>query len=148
MAGVRLDYRLEDKQVINALKRMEAFNARPMFDEIGGYLDSSVTQRFKDGVGPDGIAWEESERAKNEGGKTLVDFGHLRDSVTSFIYLDGSGLEHGSDMVYAAIQQFGGKAGRNKSVELVERPFIGIDADDEDEINAIVGDFVQQVMPQ
>jgi phage virion morphogenesis protein len=145
MSGVRLDYKIDDREILRALKRMDDFNATEMFEEIGAYLDSAVLQRFEDGAGPDGIKWEESERAKNEAGKTLIDFGHLRDSITHIA--SSTGVEHGSNMIYAAIHQFGGKTGRNKSVTMIARPFIGLNADDEDEINAIVRDFVSEVMP-
>ena len=145
MSGVRLEYKINDREILRGIRRLGAFNAFDMFDEIGAYLDSSVLQRFEDGIGPDGIPWEPSERAEIEGGKTLIDFGHLRDSITHIASSDG--VEHGTNMIYGAIHQFGGQTGRNKSVTMIARPIIGINADDEDEINSIVRDFVEGIMP-
>jgi phage gpG-like protein len=72
---------------------------------------------------PDGSNWEPSARALLEGGKTLVDHAHLRDSFT-WDLIPGGGLEYGSDMIYAAIHQSGGLAGRNHAVELPAREMV------------------------
>jgi len=146
MASVKLEFKIDDLIAQNALKSIEKFNAFSMFDEIGQHLTSEAHQRFKDGIGPDGNVWQESERAKTKGGKTLVKAGHLRDSLTYIVFLDGSGVEQGSDMVYAAIHQFGGKAGRNKSVDIVARPFLGLTDDDHAEINGIVEGFLSEAL--
>ena len=148
MSGISLSYAIDDQAAMALLQRLEKVDTRLLFDEIGNHLVSSVTQRFKDGVDPDGNPWKPSERAKREGGKTLVDRAHLRDSNTYQVFLDGSGVEAGSDMVYAAIHQFGGKTGRNHATTLVARPFLGINADDEDEIEGIVDNFYRSVMKQ
>ena len=144
MSGVELTYTIDDRQAQQALHRLGHFKARAMFDEIGGYLDSEKERRFAQSIDWQGNRLIESERAKNEGGKTLVDFGHLRDSYTYQVFLSGDGLEWGSDMIYAAIHQFGGKTGRNYATELDARPIIGINTDDEEEIDAIVKDFIQR----
>jgi len=144
MSGIKLEYKIDDREVMRAMKNIENFNSYEMFDEIGSYLDSSVTQRFKEGVDPEGVPWIESERAKQEGGKTLVNKTHLRDSITH-IPSDDS-VEHGSDMIYAAIHQFGGETGRNSATTIEQRAFIGINDDDEDEINGIVKDFLNEVL--
>lgn len=146
MSGIRLQFSIEDQMAQAALERLSHFNKQAMFEEIGAYLDSSVEIRFKDGIDPDGNPWEPSKRSLNDDGKTLVDYGHLRDSITHAVFLDGSGVEHGSDMIYSAIHQFGGKAGRNRSVTIEARPFIGINADDEDEIKGIRDDFLQEAL--
>jgi len=144
--GVRLVHKIDDVAAREFLSRLGDVDTRPMFDEIGGYLDSEVELRFIEGVDFEGNALIPSQRALNEGGKTLVDRGHLRDSYTHNVFMDGSGVEHGSNMVYAAIQHFGGKTGRNHSVELPARPVMGINDNDEDEINHIVDDFYRSVV--
>ena len=144
MAGVELNYTIDDREVQQALHRLGHFKMRAMFDEIGGYLDSETQRRFDASEDWQGNALIESDRARDEGGKTLIDFGHLRDSYTYQVFLAGDGLEWGSDMVYAAIHHFGGETGRNHATELDARPIIGINADDEEEIDAIVKDFIQR----
>ncbi len=144
--GLRLSYDINSKPLHELLSRLANADTRKLFDTVGGYLDIEVTQRFKDGVDWQGDALKPSVRAEMEGGKTLVDVGNLRDSYTHNVFLDGKGVEHGSDMIYAAIHQFGGKAGRNHAVEMPIRAVMGINADDEAEIDGIVEDFYRAVL--
>lgn len=144
--GIRLSYEINSKPLHELLSRIANADTRLMFDEVGGYLDSEVSQRFKEGVDWQGNALAPSIRAEMEGGKTLVNFGHLRDSYTHNVFLDGKGVEHGSDMIYSAIHQFGGKTGRNHAVEMPIRAVMGINSDDEAEISNIVEDFYQRAL--
>jgi len=146
MAGVQLKYSVDMAKPLAMLKRLEDFNARAMFDDIGGYLNTETDKRFKEGKDPDGNLWEVSQRAADEGGNTLIDFGHLRDSITHVTFIDGSGLDQGTNLIYAGIHQIGGKAGRNQSVTLPARPFIGINDDDAAEIDNIVEDHIRMAL--
>lgn len=113
----------------------------PVMGEIGEAMVSRTQQRFLTGTGPDGEPWEPSGRALAEGGKTLVDHGILRSSID---YKAGSGgVEIGSNLVYAAIQELGGDAGRGGSVHLPARPYLGLDDADQDEIADIVDDWLR-----
>jgi len=170
MSGVRLDYSINDSKPLAMLQRLENFNARAMFDDIGGYLDSEVANRFVEGKDPDGNTWEPLSDAtlfariggaksrKKRGGtrigairklagiSTLINRGNLRDSITHNTFIDGSGVEHGSNKVYAAIHQFGGQAGRGKSVTIPARPFLGINGGDESMIDNIVEDHLRMTI--
>ncbi|MBL1321513.1 MAG: phage virion morphogenesis protein [Methylophaga sp.] len=145
--GLSLKYSIDDKAAREFLKRLGNVDTAPMFDEIGAYLDSEVALRFAQSIDWEGNPLQPSQRAEREGGKTLVDFGHLRDSYTHNVFADGSGVEHGSNSIYAAIHQFGGKTGRNLAVEMPIRAVMGINADDEAEIDGIVEDYYRAVMP-
>lgn len=147
MAGVSISFRLDMTKPLDMLARLEHFNARAMFDDIGGYLDSEATNRFVTSKDPFGQRWEPSQRAKNTGGKTLLDYGHLRDSVTHQVFIDGRGVEHGSDLEYSAIHQFGGETGHpNGRFTMTARPFIGIGPADETEIDNIVEDHLERAL--
>ena len=108
------------------------------FDRIGAYLVTATLDRFDREQGPDGKPWQKSVRAMATGGLTLTDTGGLRGSITHNVAGDGRSVDVGSNLVYAAIHQFGGKAGRNKSVTLPARPYLGIDGRDGDAIVRIV----------
>lgn len=130
--------------------------AEPMYDAIGGSLVASTQRRFEEGRAPDGNPWPPSIRALAEGGKTLVDTGRLMQSQTHIA--SETGVEVGTNLIYAAPHQFGATIrpvaapklrfrilGRWVSVDEVtipRRPFLGIDEDDEREIIAIAEDFV------
>ena len=143
MSGVSLSYSLNDHLAREMLDRLGDFDRRAMFEEIGEHLVSSTVMRFRRGVAPDGARWAPSVRVlNNPGDKTLVDFGHLRDSIT--YRASGSGVEAGSNLVYAAIHQFGGETGRNHATHIDARPFLGLDGDDEKEIEAIIAAHIER----
>lgn len=144
MAGVSIKTNIRDLESVG--KELDAMLARagnfgPMFDEIGGYLVFSTQQRFETGRGPDGAPWKPSIRALAEGGQTLVDQAFLLQSITHVPSSDR--VVVGSNKIYAAIHQEGGRAGRNQSVELPARPYLGISPTDDLEIGRIVDDHLR-----
>ena len=145
MAGIAVSIELNGIEKVQAiLRKLEAAgkDMTPLMDEIGAYLDSETTQRFKDSVDPDGNLWKQSNRARDELGKTLVDHGHLRDSFTHIATKNS--VTHGSDMTYAAIHQFGGKTGRGHKSLLPQRKILGINANDKTEILAMAKSFFRE----
>ena len=137
-AGVRLSVEVDDAELREQLNRLvfRLANADPILDDIGRRLVTSTIQRFEREQAPDGTPWKPSARAEEEGGQTLTDTGRLRQSITHRVR--GDGVEVGTNVVYGAIHQFGGEAGRNKSVTLPARPYLGVDAGDRRAILRIV----------
>ena len=96
-----------------------------MLDEIGQYLVAATVRRFETETGPSGAPWPPSARARGEErrtptkrqaleagvaprrGQTLTDTGRLRQSITHV--LDRDSVSVGTNVVYAAIHQFGGR---------------------------------------
>ncbi|MEQ8396424.1 phage virion morphogenesis protein [Thalassobaculum sp.] len=149
------------EQAIAALAAAGAFahDPSPALDRIGAAMVASTQIRFERQAGPDGSPWPPSIRALTEGGITLTKSGRLAQSITH--RADPSGVEWGSDLVYAAPHQFGAtihakSAGtllfklpgglgyrRAASVTLPTRPYLGIDDEDESEILDILADFAR-----
>jgi phage virion morphogenesis protein len=142
---------------LDRLQRITADLWRTM-DAIGAYLVSSVQRRFQTGVAPDGTAWLTSIRARLFGGKTMLGSPpQLMPSIAHEATRDQ--VEVGSNKVYAAVHQLGatihaknaptlkfriGERWISKpSVVIPARPFLGIDARDQQEIEAIVGDALE-----
>ena len=115
-------------------------NPHDVLDEIGAFLDTDVTLRFRQELAPDGSKWLPSAAAAERGGLTLTDQRNLAGSVTHNVV--GDTLEHGLGEVYAAIHHFGGETGRNRAVELPARPIIGIADYQAQEIDNIIGDWL------
>lgn len=99
---------------------------------IADLMRSESILNFETERGPDGEPWLPSTRAIEDGGLTLTDTGHLRQSLTGAS--DATGAILGTNMVYAAIHQFGGTVrGRQgsktsnvpKPHTFPARPFIG-----------------------
>jgi phage virion morphogenesis protein len=138
MTGVSVRVEVKDAAVQAALGALlaRAGDLTPAMDEIGGALVASVLARFETGAAPGGAPWIPSRRALAEGGQTLVKSGRLRASITHLAGPDS--VTVGTNVVYAAIHQFGGRAGRGRKTALPARPFLGLDAGDEAEIVRIL----------
>lgn len=129
-----------------------------LMDVWGAVAVDLVQDRFDNEQGPDGQKWTPSYRVKHDGGKTLTDSGHLRDSI-QHVASNGS-VEIGTNVVYARIHNFGGtikpKTAKAlsfflpgisanggpgqvfaKSVTMPKREFLGLNDDD----LALLGDM-------
>ena len=163
-AGVSLAVTVGTDTIGPELARLlaAAEDLTPVMQEIGSYLELSVDERFEAEAGPGGAAWQPSRRAREEGGKTLSDTGRLRASITSEAGADW--VRIGTNVIYAAIHQEGGTLTPTQpggrlvfpigdgwvsvgAVTLPARPFLGLDAEDEGEILAIVGDYLDVEVP-
>lgn len=163
MTGATLHIRLDDQAIGIALARLRQRleDLSPALDEIGNSLATSTRHRFETQQAPDGTPWEPSASAwgktsASETGKTLIDRGHLRDSITHQV--DGDQVLVGTNLVYAAVHQFGAKIEpkggshlvfkvgdafvKVSSVEVPARPYLGIDGDDREEVHHIIEDFI------
>jgi phage virion morphogenesis protein len=142
MTGVSFNIQIDDRQVAKALEALlvRGDNLTPVHDDIGKAMVDKTQLRFESGQGPDGSPWPPSIRALAEGGLTLVDTGRLKQSMTHFA--DQGGVAWGTNVVYAAIHQLGGRAGRAGSVSLPARPFLGLDDDDLATIREAYVDFL------
>lgn len=142
MAGARASFQMNLKPFKDALAGASVVLAQRqrMAESIGEMLVSSTQQRFEDQRGPDGSSWQPSLRTQAEGGQILVDSARLRNSIgyeaSPDLILVGSNVE------YAAIHQYGGKAGRNLATEVPARPFLGITPEDMAEARRIMLDFI------
>lgn len=94
-------------------------------DAIGQMMTTSTRHRFEMGIDPDGSPWPPSVRALAEGGQTLVDRGHLRDSVTheGSVSSGRHSVRHGTNRVYARIHQLGGEIKRQARIQTIYRSY-------------------------
>ena len=133
------------KRLLDSVSRRRA---RRLMDPIGQLLETSVIRRFELERGPDGRPWKPSRRPRRRrrgkrgpwytvaGGQTLTLSGRLRGSITH-----AAGSDHvdvGTNVVYAAIHQFGSDAGGGKPRGIPARPYLGIDDDDVRAITRLV----------
>ncbi|MCY4548123.1 MAG: phage virion morphogenesis protein [Defluviicoccus sp.] len=164
-AGIVIDTSIDDARLQAALTRILAAGVRGSAEsisalrQIGSYMVAATIRRFETETGPDG-PWTPSARAREEGGQTLTDSGRLRSSIAYNV--TGDGMEVGTNVVYAAIHQFGGRTrprvirprhkralfwpGARHPVAKVEhpgseipaRPFLGFDERDRIAVGRIV----------
>jgi phage virion morphogenesis protein len=140
-----------DDHEVNALLRgvsARGKNLKPAMKSIGQLVRTSVIKNFETGGRP---AWKPLSEATIFGSfkgqmvtkrgklrkpverklgfrKILIDTGRLMKSLNSKAYPDRA--EVGTNVVYAAIHQFGGPAGRGRKVNVPARPFLMVQDED------------------
>ena len=145
MTGVRLTFSFHDRGIDKDLRRRVARLADkgPLLKSIGEEMLPRINKRFRDQRGPDGKAWaplaKRTIRTRTRRGHVPIRIlrmrGHLAGSVN--YQVGGSSLTIGTGGAvedYAAIHQFGGKAGRGRKVTIHARPYLGFADDDMDVI--------------
>lgn len=129
-----------------------ATDLRPALLEIGEDLVAITKNAFKTSTSPWGDRWapnteatilahlakfsgsysKRTGRITAAGSRRTINkkplIGETRSlSTTIYSRVDGNTLTVGSPMLYAAIQHFGGRAGKGKKVEIPARPFMPAD---------------------
>jgi phage virion morphogenesis protein len=148
-----------DLDVRRMLARLQVMRMRwtgDVLQQIGDFAAAQIladsTQSFRKQADPTtGTPWTSSKRAQEAylaasraflAGKrkrsprrmtTLVDTGRLRSSVRSGYEMSATGTVVAwggtTPLAYAAIHQFGGRAGRNHAAEIPARPYVGLSPD-------------------
>ena len=138
-ASFTMDTRSLEKKFGYMLNRLR--QSKKMLSTIGEALVTSTKLRFQTTKDPDGKQWKKSVRVKKVGGQTLSDTGDLKGSInyeaTDTLVAVGSNND-----VYAHAHQAGSKVGRNLSVQLPRRQFLGINDDDMEEVEEIIKEHI------
>ena len=102
-------------------------NKTPLLRRIANTMQNTIEESFDKQASPFGEKWKPNAPKtlqKKRGNKILIQSGLLSQSFTQKV--TGSSAQVGTNKEYAAIHQFGGKAGRNKRVTIPARPFMPI----------------------
>ena len=150
---------IEDSELQAVLNRMiERSNAMaPFFEAAGTALEESMRSNFEEQRSPDGVPWLPSIRARTEGGTTLVQRGHLRDSIRKSV--SDAQVEVGTSVPYARIHQLGGtikaKPGKSlrftigdrsvfaRKVTIPARPYLGFREADKQRLLELLIDHLE-----
>lgn len=77
----------------------------PLMQIFGVTLEAFTVERFDTETAPDGSEWQQSVRAREDGGKTLTDTSQLRSSIHSVAGRNFA--EIGSNKIYAGVHNEG-----------------------------------------
>ena len=157
MAGTHISYTLDTsgwrRELRDHIARLE--NHEPFLRSVGEEILASVQDRFKTETGPDGRRWATlaprtiESRLKKYGNAPITILrasGQLAGSIN--YQASGKTLTIGTGPEvedYAAIHQFGGKAGSGLKSDIPARPFLGINDENEAEIKIMVSDYLLKV---
>lgn len=152
MTGSAIVVDVDTKPVSDMLKkfRHRMGTLRPAMKIIGQLMRTSIVENFQKGGRPD--AWtplSDETLLTKKGDKILINQGFAGGLMGS-IGVENKGIyEVGDDYVmvgtnkeYAAIHQFGGKAGRGNKVTIPARPYMMIQDEDIDDITAELNDYL------
>ncbi len=139
---------VDDAQVQATLRRLQqrVSNLRPALAAVANELQSVTDHAFQTETDPaTGRRWQDladsTKKSRTKVGKwpgqiLQMSAGGLVASIQP--QSSDTFAEVGTNKVYAAIHQFGGRAGRNHASIIPARPFLGLGADDKAEIIAIL----------
>lgn len=151
MTGTKIKIELDAVQATRLLREVEtgARNALPLFTEIGSAVEASTRRRFDTAMSPEGQPWADlrpSTLRRKKTGRKLIERGDLLNSITfeaggSFVDIFAGPTE------YAAIHQFGGMPGMAPGPAAIPaRPYLGISAEDEAEIQEAAEDWLARLV--
>ena len=132
---------------------------------VASYILDETTQNFEQEQTPDGTRWQSlsprtllaragknpytkkghlrnSAAARMSGAKILRNKGRLLRSIHS--EHSATHAEVGTNLIYAAIHQFGGMAGRGRKVKIPARPYLGLEARHHHRIKTIAEKTLQE----
>ena len=134
-------------RLVRRMDRIRHMDTSELLDGVGSAVESQVRRRIQeDQSGPDGVdwpSWSVAYAQTRHGGHSLLrSSGGLVDSIQYVV--DGDRVAIGSNLVYAAIHQFGGaEAGK---AEIPARPYLGLSASDLTQLEDIIDDWAQRQM--
>jgi len=155
MSGIAIAVTIDDRQIREVLQRLlrRSGDLTPVMKAVGQTIRSSVVKNFEAGGRPE--RWVPTKpislliRRKILGGKpsrrrgpslgghkTLIESGRLMNSIAA--QASAAEVAVGTNVVYGAIHQLGGKAGRGRKVTIPARPFLAIQEEDSVEIAEIL----------
>ena len=111
MASITITF--DTKAVQDGLRRVSKRldDLRPVFEDIGEYIEGTVENRFTRMVGPDGRPWKRLKKstiaAKRNKSRILIEDGHMAESLGRNVHNDR--LEVGFSDRKAVWHQFGTK---------------------------------------
>lgn len=156
VSGASIRIELDGAAALAMLTRVEsgALNALPLFTEIGSALEASTRERIETTkVGPDGTPWVDltprwqARKAKLKFKPGILTMrGDLLNSVTFEAAAAHVDIIAGPTE-YAAIHQFGGTAGMPAGAAAIPaRPYLGLSAADETEIDEATEDWLGRMV--
>lgn len=154
MSGVAFAVTMADAEVRKAFERLGKAlgpsQLKEALDEIGASNVTETQQRFESETDPTGKKWQglaasTLEKRKQSNPRILRDAVHLYDSITHRVRMMQA--EVGTNRIYGRLMQLGGVAGRGKAVDVPARPYLGVSAEGQKEILAIIGDHLENATP-
>ncbi len=154
MSGAQIELTLQGIAAVETrLGRLASADLEDLAFNAGELLQQTTIERIVSGkAGPDGTAWPawsaDYAATRKANHSLLFASGALSGQTTLGVqnYTEGDTVKVGANAVYAAIHQFGGKAGRGRKVTIPARPYLGLSDADREAVEALVIDRVEELV--
>lgn len=150
MSGAQIELTLQGIAAVEArLGRLASADLDDLAFDAGALIEASTRERIAtEKTSPEGAAWPawstRHAASRKASHSLLVEGNSLLTSIQN--YTQGDTVKVGSNLVYAAIHQFGGKAGRGRKVTIPARPYLGLSDADREAVEALVIDRVEELV--
>lgn len=150
MAGAQVELTLQGIETAMArLGRLASADLDDLAFDVGALLEASTRERIAtEKTSPDGAAWAPwSDRhagTRKASHSLLVQDNHLLTSLQN--YTEAWTVRVGTNLVYGAIHQFGGEAGRGRKAKIPARPYLGLSEADREAVEALVLDRIEELV--
>lgn len=147
---------IDDREVLGAIQSLidAGRDLQPAFQDIGEYLVMSTKERFARGESPEGDPWAPNApstlKRKSDPRPLHGESGRLENEIYPHVFADG--VDVGSPLVYAGVQQFGAGRGafgatrRGSPIpwgDIPARPFLGLSESDRTNVLEILSEHLQ-----
>ncbi len=153
---MKIDFEIDDKQVRRLIRRLidSGKDLSSAMRVVSEHLRAVADEAFERTQSPDGKKWAPlspvtlARRRGSNSAKPLQDTGRLVNSITASHGKDYA--QTGTNVIYAAIQQFGAKKGQFRSSPPVPwgnipaRPFFGLSENHKKEIQDLLRDQIRK----
>jgi len=133
-----------DEALHRQLEKMgkRAQDLRPVLEVAAETIVEATEENFESESwgGKPWTPWSAATAARRGKGKKLQNTGHLAGSITTSVSATEAAV--GTNMVYAPIHQFGGRAGRGHKSVIPARPFMPMGSD------GLAGDIEERIMEE
>lgn len=149
MTGASIKVELKDLKFVKYINSLAKLNKAELLANVGTRIEEQTKNRIRVlKTAPNGESWV--KRKDNKPHPLLEKSNHLRESI--HYQVKGSRVEIGSNLKYAAIQQYGdnrsitrrtkgGGTSKSYSRKIPSRAYLGLSKDNEIEINTIIKNF-------
>jgi phage virion morphogenesis protein len=147
MAGTHLQVDTRGiERLARRIGKLASAQRGALLDAIGFEVEDQTRRRIADEKrAPDGTPWPDWSpryaQTRHGGHSMLQGEDDLLDSIQYLVR--GDQVEVGSNLVYAAIHQFGGA---EVGIPIPARPYLGVSADDAADLLAVVEAYLDQVL--
>jgi len=143
-----IEIKIEAEKLQKALEEVVAksLDRRPLMRKLAGIMHGAVKQNFEEEGRPKWVPLSPKTIKAREKkgywpGYILQQIGRLKSSIS--MYSDNDCAMVGTNVIYAAIHQFGGKAGRGRKVTIPARPFLKLTDEDLEKILQTVEEYLK-----